>query len=87
METHHWHLEYALMNASDPAKVALDFPDVPVADVDAFRAWVDHSPENLLVLCAEHHRFGFTGIHAITYPIWVAQRYVKLDYVLTGATA
>jgi len=84
METHHWHLEYALMNASDPAKVAIDFTDVPLDDLQAFRDWVDHSPENLLVLCDSHHRFQFTGVHAITFPIWTAQRYVKIDYDITA---
>lgn len=33
-------------------------------------AWVDHSTDNLWVLCDVHHRHKFLGIHAITDPIW-----------------
>jgi hypothetical protein len=31
---------------------------------------VDHSEDNLWVLCDVHHRAAFLGIHEITYPIW-----------------
>lgn len=27
---------------------------------------------NLVVLCQEHHRLRFTGVHAISFPIWLA---------------
>jgi hypothetical protein len=32
--------------------------------------WVDHSSDNLWVLCDVHHRAKYFGIHEITYPIW-----------------
>jgi hypothetical protein len=82
METHHRLIEWALANAIDADKFnrrvlkALrrthpdradyqnDFPE------DQVRAWVDHDPDNLWVLCDVHHRAQFFGIHAITYPIW-----------------
>jgi hypothetical protein len=38
---------------------------------------VDHSPDNLWVLCDVHHRHKFVGIHAITYPIWGPQDLVN----------
>lgn len=40
---------------------------------DQIKAWVDHSPDNLWVLCDVHHRHKFVGIHAITFPIWGPQ--------------
>jgi hypothetical protein len=44
-------------------------------------AWVDHSPDNLWVLCDVHHRHKFVGIHAITYPIWGPQDIVNAAIV------
>ena len=40
---------------------------------DQITAWVDHSPDNLWVLCDVHHRHKFVGIHAISYPVWGPQ--------------
>jgi len=45
------------------------------------KAWVDHSPDNLWVLCDVHHRHKFVGIHAITYPIWGPQDLVDARIV------
>jgi len=38
--------------------------------VEDVKGWVDHSPDNLWVLCDVHHRAKYFGIHEITYPIW-----------------
>jgi DNA-binding response OmpR family regulator len=27
---------------------------------------------NLVVLCQQHHRFKFTGIHSVSFPLWLA---------------
>lgn len=35
--------------------------------------WVDHSEDNLWVLCDVHHRHKFLGIHEIPYPIGCPQ--------------
>lgn len=85
LETHHHVIEWALANAIDVAKfndrilpaLARRHPDKPdyrrpftQADLTA---WVDHSPENLWVLCDVHHRHKWIGIHAITHPIWGPQ--------------
>ena len=78
METHHYRLEWALAwpGLIDPALVLADFPAMGEADDPHLRAWLD-SEANMLVLCDEHHRSGTTGIHSITYPAWVAQRYLR----------
>ncbi|HEX4177057.1 MAG TPA: hypothetical protein VHY57_01415, partial [Rhizomicrobium sp.] len=48
---------------------------------DQIKDWVDHSPDNLWVLCDVHHRHKFVGIHAITYPIWGPQDLVDAHIV------
>lgn len=82
METHHWHVEWALANSLDPAKIIEDFPDIGTADNDHLRAWLD-SEGNMLVLCPTHHRHGLYGIHSITYPPWVTQRWQTAGWDLT----
>lgn len=72
METHHAHLEWAAANGVDIARITLDFPDV--TDEAALRKWLD-SEGNMTVLCAAHHRGQHTGIHEISYPAWLLQRY------------
>lgn len=69
METHHAHLEWAAANGVDPARILADFPEA-----NDLRQWLD-SEGNMLVLCAAHHRGQHTGIHAISYPAWLLQRY------------
>lgn len=81
LETHHFHLEWALANAADPAKVLADFPEMGAADEPHLRAWLD-SEGQMLVLCDVHHRGGHYGIHQITHPAWVAQRLLRADWDL-----
>jgi len=76
METHHWHVEWALVNAIDPAKILADFPEMKEATNETLRQWLD-SESNMLVLCPKHHRSGLYGIHSITYPAWAAQRWLE----------
>jgi len=80
METHHWHIEWALANRVDPKLIIADFPDA--SDI---KQWLD-SEGNMLVLCEEHHRHGLTGIHSITYPAWVAQRWLKGGHDISQPT-
>jgi len=40
--------------------------DSPIEDLDDIK--------NLLILCESHHRAKYTGVHEISYPIWLAQR-------------
>lgn len=41
-----------------------------------------HGDENLLVLCNVHHRSPLTGIHKISYPAWISQKYLKPQYIV-----
>jgi hypothetical protein len=74
METHHQHVEWALVNAIDPQKIIQDFPEMGDNNDQALRHWLD-SEGNMLVLCEAHHRHKLVGIHSVTYPIWQAQRW------------
>jgi hypothetical protein len=80
-ETHHFHLEWALANAADAEKLHADYSDVPLNDEKALLDWIDHSEENLLVLCPDHHRHKLLGIHMITHPDWMAQKYLSDDFL------
>jgi hypothetical protein len=89
LETHHCHVEWALATAVDLAKFNArivdrfrrERPHEPAYREDFTRAqmlaWVDHHPDNLMVLCDVHHRHKFVGIHAISGPIWGAQNLLK----------
>jgi len=72
METHHAHFEWASQNGLDLKKVTADWP--AISDRVSLAQWVD-SEANMLVLCADHHRGQHTGIHMISYPAWLLQRY------------
>lgn len=74
METHHQHVEWALVNSMDPEKIIKDFPEMGEASSINLRNWLD-GEGNMLVLCEAHHRHVLTGVHSITYPIWQAQRW------------
>ena len=84
METHHAVLEWALAGAADPKLILADFPKMGVADDPHLRQWLD-SEGNMLVLCAKCHRGARRGIHMITYPAWIAQRYIDSHDITGGA--
>jgi hypothetical protein len=77
METHHAHFEWASQNGLDLAKVTADWP--AITDRAALAEWVD-GELNMLVLCATHHRSQNRGIHMISYPAWLLQRYQGEDW-------
>jgi hypothetical protein len=81
METHHWTVEWALANSIDPSKILAQFPVMGAPDEAHLRAWLD-SEANMLVLCSLHHRDGLHGVHSVTYPAWVAQRYQRTGWDL-----
>lgn len=83
METHHAHFEWASQNGLDLEKVTKDWPDL--TDRDKLAEWVD-SEANMLVLCAAHHRGKHTGIHEISYPAWLLQRYEGEDFTFIEQT-
>lgn len=80
LETHHAEIEWASEKAFEDdgamlAKLVSDLQGQIAAQTPAaLQAFLD-SPDNILVLCALHHRGPQTGIHSITYPVWKLQRY------------
>jgi hypothetical protein len=92
METHHHVIEWALANAIDVQRfnnslrpnLAHRHPGEPMYQhemtEEEVRAWVDHSPHNLWVVCDVHHRHKFLGIHEISYPIWCPQDLLRPDF-------
>jgi hypothetical protein len=93
METHHHVIEWALAKAVEPARfnktilphLRARHPDEPAYRKKAFtrrevEAWVDHSVDNLRVLCDVHHRAKLFGIHTITFPVWSAQAVLRGDF-------
>lgn len=78
METHHAHFEWAAQNGLDLTKVTADWPEI--TDREKLAEWVD-SESNMLVLCATHHRGQHEGVHTISYPAWLLQRYQGADFV------
>lgn len=72
METHHSRFEWASQFGLDLDKVTADFPEI--TDRQTLAEWVD-SEGNMLVLCDAHHRGRHYGIHEISYPAWLLQRY------------
>jgi hypothetical protein len=83
MESHHYPIARALMNACDPRRVHRDYPQV--YDMATLAAFVD-SPANLLVLCDQCHRSPEHGIHHLTPQDWIIQKYLRPSY-LAVATA
>ena len=93
METHHHVIEWALANAVDLAKFnKAILPNLAArhAQNPAYKrpftqqqmlAWVDHSPDNLWVLCDVHHRAQYVGVHEISYPIWGPQALLHADFL------
>ena len=92
LETHHHVIEWSLAKAIAPEKFnervrphlaarhadnAMYKRDMTPTEVED---WVDHSPDNLWVLCDVHHRHKWLGIHAITFPIWGPQDILKPDF-------
>ncbi|HEX4634977.1 MAG TPA: hypothetical protein VH189_02270 [Rhizomicrobium sp.] len=93
METHHHLIEWSLANAIDAGKfnriilphLKVRHPQNPDYHKDAFTQqdvadWVDHSEDNLWVLCDVHHRAAYLGIHEITYPIWCPMDLLRDDF-------
>jgi hypothetical protein len=79
LEAHHAVAEFAGLNAVDWQKVAADFPQVGIhSDADFLR--FAESEGGLSILCDKHHRLGNTGIHAVTYPVWLLDRYARADW-------
>lgn len=79
MELHHAMVEFSLANIVDVRHFRELYPEFHIESDEAFLRWVE-GEGNLLCLCRSHHR-GHIGIHSITYPAFVVQR-----YMLAGTT-
>lgn len=73
LELHHRHIEFAVLNGVDLALLERDYPGV--SSRDELGAWIE-SGENLVFLCAKHHR-GHGGIHHASAADWEAERFVR----------
>lgn len=77
LETHHYPIERSLLDACDPAKVGVVFPQVK--DQATLEAFVD-SEQNLMVLCDVHHRHPLHGIHHLTPQDFFVQPFLINGY-------
>jgi hypothetical protein len=67
LEVHHNIIEYSASTEVDWDKIHADYPEF--VDVDC--------GFQMRVLCEKHHRGIGTGIHKISYPAWILQKYLK----------
>lgn len=77
IETHHYPIERSLMDACDPLKVGVVFPQVK--DRATLEAFVD-SENNLMVLCDIHHRHPLHGIHHLAPQDFFVQPFLLEGY-------
>jgi hypothetical protein len=76
LEAHHAIAEFAGLAETDWRKVAADFPQAGLhSDEDWLR--FAESEGGLMILCDIHHRHPGRGIHAVTYPAWLLDRYAR----------
>ena len=79
IEAHHSVAEFSGLNEEDWQKVASDFPQAGIHSDEDFKRFAN-SEGGLMILCDKHHRFAGTGIHSVTYPAWLLDRYVRDDW-------
>ena len=79
LEAHHAIAEFAGLNEIDWEKVAADFPKLGI-DSDAAFLRAANSEGGLMILCDLHHRAAERGIHSITYPAWLLDRYAETGW-------
>lgn len=77
IETHHYPIERSLLDACDPRKVGVVFPQVK--DRASLETFVD-SEQNLMVLCDIHHRHPLHGIHHLTPQDFFVQPFLLEGY-------
>ncbi len=77
LETHHYPIERSLLNACDPRKIRVIFPQVK--DRASLEAFID-SEENMMVLCDIHHRHPHYGIHHILAQDFFVQPFLYNGY-------
>ncbi|AOY99908.1 hypothetical protein BKK81_12130 [Cupriavidus sp. USMAHM13] len=94
LEAHHHPIERSLANMIDWAAVqaaaragalgthaaAFDWAAFDPADPHTF---VDDMTVNGLLLCRQHHTGKDAGIHALPFPLWLAQKFGREGYQFT----
>lgn len=73
LELHHSHVEFSLQNGVDLARLEHAYPGI--SNPDQVGAWVE-SADNLLWLCAWHHR-GHGGVHSAAAADYEASKFVR----------
>jgi hypothetical protein len=85
LEAHHHPIERSFAEMIDWGPGSLIRRDFPMFDwhnfdpADPYK-FVDDMTVNGLLLCKDHHIGKDEGIHAMPFPIWLAQRYGKDGY-------
>jgi hypothetical protein len=90
LETHHFYCEKAAQNAIDWkafGEFAKNCHNIQTGEnIGAHFDWAHvaenpdifvDSPQNMIVLCKEHHTSGNKGIHHVPFPEWILQKYPK----------
>ena len=77
LETHHYPIERSLLDACDPKKVGVVFPEVK--DQASLENFID-SEHNLMVLCDVHHRHPLHGIHHLVPQDFFVQPFLLHGY-------
>lgn len=91
LEAHHSPVERSLAGEVDwdafatQAKAGLYGPNAQAFDWTGFDpadpyTFVDDMRVNGLLLCKEHHTGKNAGIHAMPWPLWIAQRFAREGY-------
>lgn len=84
-EVHHL-IEWSLFPAIDPEKMLLVLKFFDFYGYSKNDDSIPQSPDdirNLVVLCETHHRGVDNGVHAITFPIWIALKCKKEGIEIT----
>lgn len=76
LEAHHAIAEFSGLNEVDWRKVAKDFPQAELHSNEDFLRYAE-SEGGLMILCDVHHRHPGKGIHTVTYPAWLLDRYAQ----------
>lgn len=79
LEAHHAVAEFAGLNEIDWQKVAADFPVAGIHSDEDFLTFAE-SEGGLMIICDIHHRHAGRGIHAVTYPAWLLDRYARDEW-------
>lgn len=83
IETHHYPIERSLLNACDPKKLHITFPQIK--DHQTLEEFID-SEDNIMVLCDIHHRHPHYGIHHLLAQDFFIQPYLYSGYQVVAET-